>query len=238
MIDNSTLEFSSSGTYACVLTGPVTGASGKMLTLNPTSASTSRVRFYAAFTNEADLNLSAITMYLAPYHSSGFQVYNGVVSGPGTILVRCAGGQAIFNNADNTYSGGTMLSQGSIGVGADSVLSEGAIVSGPLGTDPIVSTIESGTVGSCTLFASGGARTIANPITYENGINYTTIVLDGSNGYAGGLFQVLSSTDVALPLANWLIEVSGEFDGSGNFSVPIPIAADVPQRFYAIQLIP
>ncbi len=181
VVDNSTLEFTSSGTYACVLTGPLSGTSGKMLTLSSTAGSTSRLRLYGKFVNNADLNLSASTMFLAPYHSSGVQEYNGVVSGAGTILVRCNGGQAILNNAGNTYSGGTMLSQGSIGVGADSVSSGGFVVSGPLGIGPIVSTIESATVGSCTLFASGGARTIANPITYDIGANLTTIVLGGTN---------------------------------------------------------
>jgi autotransporter-associated beta strand protein len=181
VVDNSTVSYASSGTYACVFTGPLTGTSGKMLTLTPTSGSSSRVRVYSTFTYNADLNLSASTMFLAPYNNSGVQMYNGVVSGPGTILVRCNGGQVILNNAGNTYSGGTMLSQGSIGVGADSVLSEGNIVSGPLGTGPIVSTIESATIGSCTLFANGGARTIANPITYDIGANLTTIVLGGSN---------------------------------------------------------
>ena len=181
VVDNSTVSYASSGTYACVFTGPLTGTPGKMLTLSPTSTSTSRVRLYSAFTNNADLNLSASTMFLAPYNSSGVQAYNGVVSGPGTIIARCNGGQAILNSASNTYSGGTMLSLGSVGVGADSLSSEGTIVSGPLGTGPIVSTTESGATGSCTLFASGGARTIANPITYDVGTNLTTIVLGGTN---------------------------------------------------------
>lgn len=181
VVDDSTLEFTSSGTYACVLTGPLSGTPGKTLNLSPTSSSTSRVRLYRPFTYDGNLDLGASTLFLAPYHSSGVQVYNGVISGIGTVLVRCAGGQAILNNPGNTYSGGTMLSQGSIGVGADSVVSGGSIVSGPLGTGPIVSTTESGTVGSCTLFASGGARTIANPITYDVGANLTTIILGGSN---------------------------------------------------------
>jgi autotransporter-associated beta strand protein len=152
-----------------------------MLTITPTSSSISRVRLYSAFTNNADLNLNGSAMFLAPYHTSGVQAYNGIVSGIGSIISRCNGGQAILNNPGNIYSGGTFLSQGSIGVGTDSVLSGGSLVSSPLGIGPMVSTTESGTSGACTLFASGGARTIANPITYDVGANLTTIVLGGTN---------------------------------------------------------
>lgn len=181
VVDNSTIQYAANGTYACVFTGPLNGTVGKVLTLTPTSASTSRVRVYGAFTYNADLVLNAGSLNLAPYQSSGQQIYNGVVSGPGLVLIRCNGGDAIFNNANSVYSGGTFLSQGSVGVGADSISSGGVVTSGPLGTGPIISTTESGTNGSCALFASGGARIIENPIGYDTGTNWTTILFGGSH---------------------------------------------------------
>jgi hypothetical protein len=63
----------------------------------------------------------------------------------------------------------------------------------------------------------------------------TNIVITGTNGLANGVYYVLSSTNVALPLANWTAIATNSFDGSGNFSATLPISASDKQRFYVIK---
>jgi autotransporter-associated beta strand protein len=92
------------------------------------------------------------------------QTFNGVVSGSGgfrrTASAPNVGGDTIFNAA-NTYSGGTTLADGGIGVGLNSVGSP--VTSGPIGTG----TLTINPFGSTAkLFASGGPRVLRNAITF------------------------------------------------------------------------
>ena len=61
------------------------------------------------------------------------------------------------------------------------------------------------------------------------------LILLGTNGFAGGSYSVLTSTNVALPLSSWTTNTSGVFDGSGAFSNAIPINATEPARFYRLK---
>ena len=67
----------------------------------------------------------------------------------------------------NTYSGGTTLSAGTIGLGIDSVSSGGVITSGPLGTGTLTFSA------AATVFASGAARVVHNPVTLNGGLTNT-----------------------------------------------------------------
>jgi autotransporter-associated beta strand protein len=100
-----------------------------------------------------------------------------VISGNGGIVQR-SGGTTILNGA-NTYSGGTIPTTGSIGLGSDTI---GNVTSGPLGTGPLFLAPELPNVtGKGTVFASGGARTIANPIQYPSATNNQTLSIGGTN---------------------------------------------------------
>jgi len=58
----------------------------------------------------------------------------------------------------------------------------------------------------------------------------------GNNGPAGGAFSVLTSTNVSLPLVNWVVETNGVFSGSGTFNVSIAIQAGQPAKFYQLRI--
>lgn len=81
-------------------------------------------------------------------------------------LTKSGNGTVVLSGA-NTYSGGTFISSGSgfIGIATDTVSSGGVITSSALGTGPI--TVN--TAGH-TLFASGGARVLENPVTLNAGL--------------------------------------------------------------------
>lgn len=74
------------------------------------------------------------------------------------------------------------------------------------------------------------------PRIVTSGVTGSDFVFSGTNGVPSGTYQVLSATNVALPLANWTVVNSGNFDGSGNFSVTNAINVNEPQRYYLLQL--
>lgn len=59
--------------------------------------------------------------------------------------------------------------------------------------------------------------------------------LIGTNGSAGETYYLLSTTNLALPLANWTCESTNSFTGN-NFSVLRPAPTNGLQKFYMLQL--
>ena len=65
--------------------------------------------------------------------------------------------------ANNTYSGGTSLAGGVLQIGANSTVSGGALVAGPLGTGPL-------TLSGGTLQDDGAGRTLANAVILSGNV--------------------------------------------------------------------
>ncbi len=76
----------------------------------------------------------------------------------------------------------------------------------------------------------------SQPLIGATRIAAGSLVFSGSGGTANGAFYVLSSTNVAAPLADWTIISTNDFDGSGNFNVTNAINGANPQAFYLIEL--
>ncbi len=70
---------------------------------------------------------------------------------------------------------------------------------------------------------------ITNTVRVPDGI-----AISGAGGTSNGLFLVLSSTDVTLPLTNWPAISTNNFDGAGNFSFTNQINPAQPQKFYRL----
>src|SRR4051794_694164 len=60
------------------------------------------------------------------------------------------------------------------------------------------------------------------------------VVLHGTNGAAGASFQILSTTNLALPRSQWTAGASNAFDGGGSFVITNPITATDRVRFYCV----
>jgi autotransporter-associated beta strand protein len=154
------VQVDGNGTYAGSFVGPIIGTAGKKLTLQkPAGVTGDNIRFWNTnFTCNVNIELNIGAANFATYNDIGLQTYNGVFSGSGVLFTR-QGGWIILNGA-NLYTGGTRLSAGTTGIGIDSVGVDYGTTSGALGTGLI--TIE----GNISLFASGGARTLGNPVVY------------------------------------------------------------------------
>lgn len=185
VVQDSTLTFATTGNSAVVLNGNLTGAASKTLAITPTGASTAatRVRLNNGLTNSFTLDANLVlngTFTFATYNNVGDQVYNGVISGAGIMGRRSplagVAGRTILNG-DNTYSGGTVIADGAIGFGIDSTGSP-TVTSGPIGTGPL--SLENNPNTLHRLFASGGARTVGNAITWPAGVNQD-LTIEGSN---------------------------------------------------------
>jgi autotransporter-associated beta strand protein len=64
----------------------------------------------------------------------------------------------------------------------------------------------------------------------QNGI----LTFNATNGAAAGPYELLTSTNLALPLNQWTIAASGSFDGSGNLTGLNVTNTVGPQRFYIL----
>jgi autotransporter-associated beta strand protein len=186
--DDFAIQVDGVGSFATVFFGDLSGTPGKTLTFNPKDLSTTnRFRVYGtATTMNANIVLNGPATsqaqyagtVLAAYGPSGNQVYNGIISGNGGFISR-ANGTTVFNGA-NTYSGGTTPTAGPIGLGIDTVGTTPD--SGPIGVGPLNLAPEvPNTTGSGIVYASGGARTIANPIQYPSATNNQTLIIGGTN---------------------------------------------------------
>lgn len=210
--DDFSLLFDGTGSFGGVLLSDISGTSGKTLTLNigpANSGSTiTRIRAYGnATVDNANINLASSEILLASYSSAGSQTYNGVISGPGAFMEK---GTITYFNGANTYSGGTTPAQGGIGFGIDST--GNPVVSGPIGTGPLLLAPDSTTTttGSGMVFASGGAHTVANPIQYPTGTNNLTLILGGTNSLTlSGPLTLNGNDDVTVStITNRTIQVT------------------------------
>ena len=59
--------------------------------------------------------------------------------------------------------------------------------------------------------------------------------LSGSGGPANGTFTVRTNASLTTPVASWGAATTGTFDGSGNFSISLPVSPANPRLFYLIQ---
>jgi len=79
---------------------------------------------------------------------------------------------------------------------------------------------------------AGAEAAVFTAISVQAGTN---VVLNGTNGLAGGSYVVLTSTNVVLPLGAWVVIATNSFNGSGSFTATVPYSASDRSRFYVIK---
>jgi len=63
----------------------------------------------------------------------------------------------------------------------------------------------------------------------------TNLIISGTNGLAGEQYNVLTSTNVALPLSQWTTLPTNTF-GGGNFSITNLVSPNAPHNFYILRV--
>jgi hypothetical protein len=73
------------------------------------------------------------------------------------------------------------------------------------------------------------------PVINAVSLNAGNLILSGANGTAYFPYDVLASTNLALPLSNWTLITESSFDAYGNFSVTNTISPRSPRMFYILR---
>ena len=76
---------------------------------------------------------------------------------------------------------------------------------------------------------AGSSLRLASPVLSGSNLN-----LNGEGGAPGAVYRILSSPALALPRASWIELANGTLDGSGHFSINLPVHANDPLRFYIV----
>jgi pectate lyase len=75
----------------------------------------------------------------------------------------------------------------------------------------------------------------SNPVITNVTTTVDGFVINGSGGAPNGDYDVLSSTDLTIPVSSWPVLATDPFDSNGNFSFLDTLTGDEPQKFYAIR---
>jgi hypothetical protein len=101
-----------------------------------------------------------------------------------------------------------------------------------------------GWYGSESKFNLANLQTLVNGVVgqypsrpYFNPVLHTgnNLLLAGGGGPGNGIYYLLSSGTLTLPLPSWNSVLTNTFDVSGSFSVTMPLAASNAQQFYLIK---
>lgn len=95
-----------------------------------------------------------------------------------------------------------------------------------------------------TATSAAGAIKVGNVVVSPSSPHITSIQVGGTGGLTlsatsgtpGGAWELLQSTNVALPLNQWQTNTTGIFDGSGNLSTNILNTATNLQEFYVLKV--
>ncbi len=93
-----------------------------------------------------------------------------------------------------------------------------------------------GLVWDTSALTNGILNVVSKPAPYIAGFSLsgTNLVFSGTNGWANGIYELLTSTNVALALTNWTAIATNTFDSNGQFNLTNGINPDAPQQFYIL----
>jgi hypothetical protein len=86
-------------------------------------------------------------------------------------------------------------------------------------------------VGEIELLGVAFAQPVISSTTFSGG----NMNISGSGGTPGGSYSVKTNADLTVPVGSWGTATTGTFDGSGNFSLSLPVSPSDPHLFYLIQ---
>jgi autotransporter-associated beta strand protein len=200
---------------------------------------------------------SAATLGGSGIISGATTIENGAVLAPGDAIGTLAfggaltlqsGARSVFalgTNSDQIVVTGALSAAGTIDVTAAAgfgpgtytlFTSSGGLTIGTLqlGTLPVGYNyaLNTATPGQIKLVVTSAPPPVFGAVQLIGG----SLVMSGSNGPALGNYYVLTSTNVGMPLANWLRLTTNQFDLNGGFRFTNTINPLPPQLFHRLQL--
>ncbi len=77
---------------------------------------------------------------------------------------------------------------------------------------------------------------VPSPQISAAGMNANIFHFSGTNGSPGGIYYVLATTNMLLPLAGWMVISTNNFDGEGRFSFTDAASPNLQRKYYALML--
>jgi hypothetical protein len=104
-------------------------------------------------------------------------------------------------------------------------------------TNIILPPLASGLDWTNKLLVDGSIEVVSVPLPgfASIAVSGTNVVMSGTNGAAGGNYSVLTATNVATPLSNWVSIATNQFESSGNFSFTNAIIPNEPERYFQLR---
>lgn len=171
-LNNGTLTFDNNGTPGTYgIVASQSNGAGTAHTINSAIALNNNI--YARNNSSATLNLGGnvnLGSYNLSAEGTGTTNLTGIVSGTGSVTKIETGTLNVTGN--NTYSGGTTLTAGTLSVGHNNALGTGTV------------TLNGGTL------ASSASNTIANTLTLQGNANLTNLTTSGTLTQTGGNYTL------------------------------------------------
>jgi fibronectin-binding autotransporter adhesin len=215
-------------------------------------------------TASGNINVSGNGSSIAPGILGGNGVVNGNLWVSGATLVPNdgAGGIGTLTINGNLHWNNGGSANFTIGTNCDQIVVSGNLqITGILN----ISTAPGVAAGSYTLFAYGGSLTldtvnITGPAGFSYSINTNTpgevnlvltsnppsftgakinggnLLINGASGFPYTNFYIISSTNLTLPLSQWPIVATNQFDGAGNFTFSNVVVTNASQQYYSIKM--
>jgi hypothetical protein len=76
----------------------------------------------------------------------------------------------------------------------------------------------------------------APPVLSGVVLDGTNLIFTGTNGTAGANYFVLMATNLALPIANWVVLATNQFGTGGAVNFTNPLELNSPQLFFRLRL--
>ena len=62
------------------------------------------------------------------------------------------------------------------------------------------------------------------------------LILSGTGGSSNVFYNILSATNIALPLFEWTVSATNQMDGTGSFFFTNALQPGAPEMFYRLRL--
>ena len=209
-------------------TGNTTISGGKLLVNNASGSGTGS---------------GAVNVNAGTFGGTG-AVAGSVTYQPGTLALFTSGapmtisGSLVLNGNTVHLNLPVSLGNGTYTLAAYNIAgSSGAFAATPVIDSGSLSAGASATVttagGNVSLVVSGGAA--PQPHITSISLSGTGLVISGTNGLAGEQYNVLTSTNLTLPLSQWTVLPTNTFSGDG-FSITNAVYPNAPKNFYLLRV--